>query len=249
MSGAGTAVARSRRLHSLDADGLPSAFECIGRRVDSGGKLREADGAGGAVLFLLVMLGSVSGKRSGLAARRVAREGRTVQRMWGDREAEAKYDGQVNCDLCGKQLHAGSRWGVCEQTRGNIGGRRRADLVAEDFDLYGWRYACCGSGDVAVAQHTARRCSAEMPRRVTCTAGFGAMAAPGDSRSCACPARTARARASGARSRMSTVRSAAVPVMRSSCWKRSSALTEPPVTGTLAPQDAGRRSQSNEEDR
>jgi hypothetical protein len=34
--------------------------------------------------------------------------------------------------------------------------------VAQDFDLYNWRCACCGSGDVAVAQHTARSCSAEM---------------------------------------------------------------------------------------
>ena len=38
--------------------------------------------------------------------------------------------------------------------------------------------ACCGSGDMAVAQHTARSCSAEMPRRVACTAGFGIMASP-----------------------------------------------------------------------
>ena len=44
---------------------------------------------------------------------------------------------------------------------GNIGGRRRADLVAQDFDFYGWRCACCGLGDVAAAQHTARSCSAE----------------------------------------------------------------------------------------
>ena len=29
---------------------------------------------------------------------------------------------------------------------GNIGGRRSADLVAQDFDLYGWRCACCGLG-------------------------------------------------------------------------------------------------------
>ena len=40
-----------------------------------------------------------------------------------------------------------------------------------------------------------------------------------------------------------------MPVTRSSCWRRSSALTEPPVTGTLALQDARRRSQNNEEDR
>jgi hypothetical protein len=38
-------------------------------------------------------------------------------------------------------------------------------------------------------------------------------------------------------------------VTRSSCWRTSSALTEPPVTGTLALQDVRRRSQSNEEDR
>ena len=30
---------------------------------------------------------------------------------------------------------------------GNIRGCRGADLVAQDFDLYGWRCACCGSGD------------------------------------------------------------------------------------------------------
>ncbi len=44
---------------------------------------------------------------------------------------------------------------------GNIGGRLRADLVAQYFDLYGRRCACCGSGDAAVAEHTARSCSAE----------------------------------------------------------------------------------------
>ena len=171
--------------------------------------------------------------------------------MWGDVEAEAKYDIRVNCDLCGKRLRAGSRWGVCEQcpsADGNIGGRRRADLTAQDFDLYGWRCACCGSGDVAVAQHTARSRSAEMPRRLAGTAGFGTMASPRDSRSCAYPATTPRARANGARSRILTARGAAVPVTRSSCWRRSSALTEPPVTGTLALQDVRRPSQSNEED-
>ena len=36
---------------------------------------------------------------------------------------------------------------------------------------------------------------------------------------------------------------------RSSCWKRSSVPTGPPLTGTLALHDAGRRSESNEEDR
>ena len=94
--------------------------------------------------------------------------------------------------------------GPCASKRpsagGNIGGRRRADLVAQDFDLYGWRCACCGLGDVAAAQHTARSCSAEMPRRVACTAGFGTIASPRDSRSCACPATSPRARANGARS-------------------------------------------------
>ena len=39
-----------------------------------------------------------------------------AQQMWGDGEAEAKYDIRVNCYLCGKRLRAGSRRGVCEQT-------------------------------------------------------------------------------------------------------------------------------------
>ena len=39
-----------------------------------------------------------------------------AQQMWGDGEAEAKYDIRGNCYLCGKRLRAGSRWGVCEQT-------------------------------------------------------------------------------------------------------------------------------------
>jgi hypothetical protein len=123
----------------------------------------------------------------------LAGEARTAQQMWGDGEAEVRYDVRVSCDLCGKQLRAGSRWGECGKrpsAGGNIGGRRRADLAAQDFDLYGWRCACCGSGDVAVARPTA----AEMPRRVACAAGFGTMASPLDSRSCACPATTARAR-------------------------------------------------------
>jgi hypothetical protein len=54
----------------------------------------------------------------------------------------------------GSELAAG---GACASKRpgagGNIGGRRRADLAAQDFDFHGWRCACCGSGDVAVAQH------------------------------------------------------------------------------------------------
>jgi hypothetical protein len=79
----------------------------------------------------------------------------------------------------GSALAAG---GACASKRpsagGNIGGRRRADLVAQDFDLCGWRCACCGPGDVAVAQHTARSCRAEMPRRAACAAGFGTMASP-----------------------------------------------------------------------
>jgi len=41
---------------------------------------------------------------------------RTAQQMWGDGEAEAKYDIRVSCYLYGKRLRAGSRWGVCEQT-------------------------------------------------------------------------------------------------------------------------------------
>jgi hypothetical protein len=46
----------------------------------------------------------------------LAWEARTAQQMRGDGEAEAKYDVRVNCDLCGKQLRAGSWWGECEQT-------------------------------------------------------------------------------------------------------------------------------------
>ncbi len=61
---------------------------------------------------------------------------------------------------------------------GNIGGRQRAELVAPDFGLCSWRCGCCGSGDVAVAQHAARGCSAEMPRRVARAACFGTMASP-----------------------------------------------------------------------
>jgi adenine-specific DNA methylase len=36
----------------------------------------------------------------------------SAQQMWGDGEAEAKYDIRVNCYLYGKKLRAGSRWGV-----------------------------------------------------------------------------------------------------------------------------------------
>jgi len=43
-------------------------------------------------------------------------EARTARQMWGDGEAEAKYDIRVNCDLCGKRLRAGSRRGECEET-------------------------------------------------------------------------------------------------------------------------------------
>jgi len=46
----------------------------------------------------------------------LAWEGRTARQMWGDGEAEAKYDIRVNCDLCGKRLRTGSRRGECEQT-------------------------------------------------------------------------------------------------------------------------------------
>jgi hypothetical protein len=46
----------------------------------------------------------------------IAWEARTAQAMWGDGEAEAKYDIRVNCDLYGKRLRAGSSWGVYEQT-------------------------------------------------------------------------------------------------------------------------------------
>jgi hypothetical protein len=125
---------------------------------------------------------------------------------WG--YSSPRSDDYANPQVTNVRVRAAG--GACASKRpsagGNIRGRRRADLVAQDFDLYGWRCTCCGWGDVAVAQHTARSCSAEMPRRVGCTAGFRTMASPRDSRSCASPATTPRARAKGARSRISTAR-------------------------------------------
>ena len=108
---------------------------------------------------------------------------------------------------------------ACKRPRagGNIGGRRHADIAAQDFDLCGWWCACCGLGNVAVAQRAARSCLAEMPRRVACTAGFGTMTSPQEARFGSCPATSPRAWANGARSRISTARSAAMPVTRSSC--------------------------------
>jgi hypothetical protein len=117
----------------------------------------------------------------------------------------------------GSELAAG---GACESKRpsagGNIGGRRRADLVAQDFDLYGWRCACCDWGDVAVAQPTARSCSAEMPRRVACTAGFGTMATPRDSRSCQ-SCNDYEGTGEGCTLAHIDSKNAAMPVTRSSC--------------------------------
>ena len=46
----------------------------------------------------------------------LAREARIARQMRGDGEAEARYDVRVSCDLCGKQLRAGSRRGECGQT-------------------------------------------------------------------------------------------------------------------------------------
>jgi hypothetical protein len=46
----------------------------------------------------------------------LAWEGRAAQQMRGGGEAEAKYDIPVNCELYGKRLRAGSRWGEREQT-------------------------------------------------------------------------------------------------------------------------------------
>jgi hypothetical protein len=134
----------------------------------------------------------------------LAWEARTAQQMWGDGEAEAKYDIRVNCYLYGKRLRAGSRWGVCEQTPECRREHRRSPArLPSGAGLRPLRLAVRLLrlwGDVAAAQHTARSCSAEMPRRAACTAGFGTMAAPRDSRSCACPATSPRARANGARS-------------------------------------------------
>ena len=112
--------------------------------------------------------------------------------------------------------------GACASKRpsagGNIRRRRSAELVAQDFDFYGWQCACCGSGDVAVAQHTARSCSAEMPRRAACAAGFGRWSPRGIPDLAPVLQGLQRARADGARSRLSIARSAAMPVTRSSCW-------------------------------
>jgi hypothetical protein len=89
---------------------------------------------------------------------------------------------------------------------GNIGSRRRAPLTVQDFGLYGWPRACCGLGRRGGASVHAISWSAEMPRHVACTAGFGTTAFSRDSRSCACPATTPRARANGARSRCKAAR-------------------------------------------
>jgi hypothetical protein len=84
---------------------------------------------------------------------------------------------------------------------GNIGGHRRANLSAEDFDRYGWRCACRSSGNVAVVKYTARSYSAGMPRCVVCTAGFGTIGSQRDFSSGACPATTPRTARDWARSR------------------------------------------------
>jgi hypothetical protein len=125
----------------------------------------------------------------------LAWEGGAARQVRGDGQAEARYAIGVNCDLCGNgsALAAGGESaGKHPGAGGNIGGRQRAELLAQDFDLFGWRCGCCGSGDVAVAQHTARSCPAEMPGRAASTAGFGTMASPKGSRSCARPAATPR---------------------------------------------------------
>ena len=65
--------------------------------------------------------------------------------MWGDGEAEAKYYIHVNCDLCGNgsALAAGGESARKHPSAGgNNGGRQRAELVAQDFDLYSWRCGC-----------------------------------------------------------------------------------------------------------
>jgi GNAT superfamily N-acetyltransferase len=116
-------------------------------------------------------------------------------RAWPVAEADAiiaaargEANASVNCAPYGKgsELAAG---GACASKRpvqaGDIGGPWRADLVAQDFDLYGWRCACCG-GDVAAAQRTAKLFGRDAGR-VACTAGFGT-SLPEDSRSYACPA-------------------------------------------------------------
>ena len=82
-----------------------------------------------------------------------------------------------------------------------------------------------------------------MPRRVACTAGFGAMVSPRDSRSCACPARTPKG--TGERCTLAHIDS---KKRRYACDEIKLLVNEPPVTGTLALQHVRRRSQNNEED-
>jgi hypothetical protein len=143
-------------------------------------------------------------------------------------------------------LAGGERAGKCPGGGGNIRSRRRAELVAPGFNPYGWRCACCGSGTwrrLSTAREAARpRCRDVWHVLLT----GGEWLPRRDSRSSVLQWFQGHGR-DGARPSMAATRSAAMPVTRSSCW--SSALTEPPVTGTLAPQGARRRSQSNEEDR
>lgn len=103
---------------------------------------------------------------------------------------------------------------ACKRPRagGNIGGRRHADIATQDFDLCGWwrllRFGERGGG-------SARR--EKLFGRDAETCGFGTMTSLQEARFGSCPATIPRARANGARSRISTARSAAMPVTRSSC--------------------------------
>jgi hypothetical protein len=89
----------------------------------------------------------------------LAWEGRTAQQMRGDGEAEAKYSIRVNCDLCGKRLRTGSRRRECGQTSECSREHRRpparwtSGTGLRPLQLAVWLLR---SGDVAVAQQTAR---------------------------------------------------------------------------------------------
>jgi hypothetical protein len=87
---------------------------------------------------------------------------------------------------------------------------------AQDFDFYGWRCASAIRGTWRWLTHREKLFGRDAE-----TCGIYRWLRdnrlPRDSSSWACPATTPRARANGARSRISTARSTAMPVTRSSC--------------------------------
>jgi hypothetical protein len=57
---------------------------------------------------------------------------------------------ETNFSLLAWEARTDQQMWACASKRpsagGNIGGRRRAALVVQDFGLYGWPCACCGLG-------------------------------------------------------------------------------------------------------